>query len=111
MRTRLLAWLTLTAALGACQNVEWSHPQLGTSQLQADLGECDHLAVQHSYRYAYAAEPLMTAPHVSRLPSGQVVTEPTPRFPYGSAYPNPGELRSFCMRSKGYELVPVEPNP
>jgi hypothetical protein len=49
----------------------------------------------------------MSAPHVSRLPSGQVVIDPAPRYPYGSAYPNPGELRSFCMRSRGYELVPV----
>ncbi|HEX9462859.1 MAG TPA: hypothetical protein VGB82_09695 [Alphaproteobacteria bacterium] len=106
MRQRTIAWLGLIIALGGCQNLEWSHPQFGTSRLQADLTDCDHIAVQESSRYA-GAEPLLTAPHVSRLPSGQVVSDPTPRFPSGSSYPNPGEMRSFCMRSKGYELVPV----
>ncbi len=107
MRRTFPAWLFVTFALAGCQNVEWSHPQYGTSRVQADLSDCDHIAAQESTRSAFASEPLMTAPHVSRLPSGQVVADPTPRFPYGSAYPNPGELRSFCMRSKGYELVPV----
>ena len=107
MRSSALSWLLLTACLAGCQNLEWSHPQYGTSRVQADLTDCDHIAVRESSRSAYASEPLMTAPHASRLPSGQVVPEPTPRFEYGSSYPNPGDLRSFCMRSKGYELVPV----
>jgi hypothetical protein len=107
MRPAFLTCLVLIAALAACQNVEWSHPQYGTSRAQADLTDCDHIAVTESHRSAYASEPLMTAPHVSRLPSGQPVADPTPRFEFGSAYPNPGDLRSFCMRSKGYELVPV----
>src|SRR5258708_31542441 len=101
MRQRTIAWLGLIIALGGCQNLEWSHPQFGTSRLQADLTDCDHITVQESSRYA-GAQPLLTAPHVSRLPSGQVVSAPTPRFPSRSSYPNPCELQTVAMPSRRY---------
>ncbi len=105
MTIRILACLAAAAAVGACQQLQWEHPQYGTSRLQADLADCDHVALENTYRFP-GGDPMLTAPHVYRLPSGQVVADPTPYRSYGT-YSNLGELRNFCMRSKGYELTPV----
>lgn len=100
---RLLLYALLAAALGGCTPLEWQHPEYGTTRLQTDLAACDRIAGQEAWRYS---EPMVAFPHVYTLPSGQRVVDPYPRFPsYGGA--NIGELRNFCMRSKGYELVPI----
>ncbi len=104
MTLRLLACLAVAVALNACQRLQWEHPQYGTSRLEADLADCDHVALENTYRFS-GGDPMLTAPHVYRLPSGQVVADPAP-YRY-SSYSNLGELRNFCMRSKGYELMPV----
>ncbi len=103
MRARLIGLLVAIAGLGGCTPQQWQHPVYGTSQLQADLAACDHIAMQESWRYSFS-EPTVAFPHVYTLPSGQRVVDPYPRYP---SYANTGELRNFCMRSKGYELVPV----
>ena len=94
------------AAIGltACTPLQWQHPQYGTSRTEADLQACDHAAIQESNRYAWS-EPTFVVPHVVTLPNGQRLVEPAPQFASSPAA-NLSELRSFCMRSKGYELVP-----
>ena len=105
MKARTLACLAAVLGLAACEPLQWEHPQYGTTRLEADLADCDHIALANSYRFG-PADPMLTAPHVYRLPGGQVVADPVPTRSY-SSYSNLGELRSFCMRSKGYELTPV----
>ena len=97
--------LAAALSLGACTPMQWVHPEYGTSRLQADLAACDHAAFEESWRMAWA-EPTFAVPHVYLLPNGQRVSEPGPVFP-NAPYADTGELRNFCMRAKGYELVPV----
>lgn len=104
MRRLLLSALTV-ASLGACTPVQWQHPEYGTTHLEADLAACDHIAMQESWRYSWN-QPPFAIPHIYTLPSGVRVMDPNP-FYMGSPYSNTAELRSFCMRSKGYELLPV----
>ena len=106
MNTRTALSLAALVVLAACQKLQWEHPQYGTSRLETDLADCDHIALANSYRFG-PSDPMLTAPHVYRLPGGQVVADPVPSRSY-STYSNLGELRSFCMRSKGYELTPVD---
>ena len=94
----------LALGLGACTPVQWEHPDYGTSRLQADLADCDHAAFEESWRTSW--QPAFVAPHVYTLPNGQRVFDPGPQFPY-MPYADTSELRSFCMRAKGYRLVPV----
>ena len=105
MRARFLARLAAVGlgacGLAACTPLQWQHPLYGTANLEADLAACDRLAERESWRMS---EPTPAFPHVYTLPSGQRVVDPYPRFP---SYGNTGELRNFCMRAKGYELVPV----
>jgi len=100
---RVLVACCLAAAVGACTPVQWQHPLYGTSHTEADLAACDHLAIQESNRYVWS-QPTIAFPHVYTLPNGQRVVDQAPQF---APYSNVSELRSFCMRSKGYELVPV----
>lgn len=101
----LVVCVLLAAGLGACTPLEWQHPAFGTAHLQADLAQCDHIAMQEAWRYGWN-QPPFSVPHVYTLPSGQRVVDPHPTY-VGNPYANTGELRNFCMRSKGYELVPV----
>ena len=105
MRVPALACLAAVLALAACERLEWRHPQYGTSRLEADLTDCDHIALENTYRFS-GGDPMLVAPHVYRLPGGQVIADPAPRSSY-TTYSNLGELRNLCMRSKGYELTPV----
>ena len=100
-------WPCILAAawLSACTPLQWQHPQYGTSRTEADLAACDHAAIQESNR-VIVSEPTFVVPHVVTLPNGQRLVEPGPQFAYQPSS-NLSELRSFCMRSKGYELVPV----
>lgn len=102
-----LAPFLLALGLVACTPVRWEHPLTGTTRTQADLADCGHLAIQESWRSA-PTDPLFNVPRVHRLPNGQTVYDPAPHFA-NDAYANTGELRSFCMRAKGYELVPAPP--
>lgn len=101
----VLTVLALACALGACTPMQWEHPEYGTSRLPADLAACDHAAFEESWRMAWT-EPTFAVPHFELLPNGQRVYEPAPMFPY-APYADTGELRNFCMRAKGYRLVPA----
>ena len=103
---RLLVACCLAApALGGCTPLQWQHPVYGTSRTEADLAACDHAAIQESNRYI-SSLPTPAFPHVYTLSNGQRVVDPAPQFAY-TPYADVSELRSFCMRSKGYELAPV----
>ena len=99
-----LTGLLAAAALGACAPLHWEHPQYGTTRADADLQECDHAAIVQSNR-SIETEPTFVVPHVVTLPNGQRLVEPAPTFAYAPSS-NLSELRSYCMRVKGYELVP-----
>lgn len=110
MRRFLTSALVISAlgatGLGACAPVEWQHPDYGTTHLEADLADCDHIAMQEQGRYSWN-QPPFAIPHIYSLPSGVRVMDPNPYYS-ASPYSNTSELRSFCMRSKGYELMPVQ---
>jgi len=105
MRVALTCVLA-AAMLAACTPMQWQHPAYGTSRTEADLATCDHAAIQESNRYI-SSQPTIAFPHVYTLPNGQRVVDPAPQFAY-TPYADISELRSFCMRSKGYELVPAK---
>ncbi len=105
MRALAACCLATAAALGGCTPLQWQHPLYGTTRTEADLAACDRAAFQEADRYI-SSQPYPAFPHVYTLPNGQRVVDPAPQFAY-TPYGNVSELRSFCMRSKGYELVPV----
>jgi hypothetical protein len=96
--------LGLVLGLCACTQMHWEHPQLDAAQTQADLAECGQSARQEAWRYG-TADPFGYGPRFGRGPDGRVFTDPAPRFPDPAV--QEGQLRDYCMRSRGYNLVPV----
>ena len=103
---RHTAAIGLALLLGACTApMHWEHPELGTSRLADDLTDCSRSAHLEVARYSAADY----APRVTRGPDGRVSVEPAPARP--DPYAQEAQLRDYCMRAKGYKLVPDKPSP
>jgi hypothetical protein len=100
-----LGLLALVLLLSACTPMHWDHPQLGAAETQADLTGCTQSAHQQAWRYGMA-DPLGYGPRYARGPDGRVFVDQAPRFPDPAV--QEGQLRDYCMRAKGYRLVPDE---
>lgn len=102
--SRLTPILGVVLALAACTPMQWEHPQFGAAQTQSDLATCAQSARQEAWRYGMAS-PYGYGPRYARGPDGRVFVDPAPRIPDPSL--QEGQLRDYCMRTKGYQLVPV----
>jgi len=113
MRPALLSLALLT--LTACTPMQWVREGVvpPTEQLEQDSTACRQQAWREAQYRAFAYRPY--GPIMSRGPFGRSYVG----WPY-SAYPYPfgndvffDEMRlaDFCMRVKGYELVPVPHKP
>jgi hypothetical protein len=109
MRSSLLA--ISSAALCACTPMQWMRdgalPE--PAAIAQDATTCRQQAWQEAQYRAWAYRPI--APIVSRDPFGRHFVA-WPYGSYGSPFGDPffeeARLTDFCMRAKGYELVPVE---
>jgi hypothetical protein len=95
----------LMAALGGCTPVQWEHPVYGMARTTADLADCDHLAFQESWRSS-ADGGFLNQVRVHRLYDSPMMNDLAPRYGF-QPYSTTGETRTYCMRAKGYELMPV----
>lgn len=100
--TRTMAALAAALGASACAGgVHWEHAESGQLNLSRDVTECERLAAAEAWRTA-------------------------PLFPFDYRYGRHGfwwndpfydhprfwreaELRDFCLRSRGYRLVPDAP--
>jgi hypothetical protein len=84
--------------------MQWENPQLGAARTETDLAECEQSAHQQAWRYGMT-DPFGYGPRFARGPDGRVFADPATRFPDPAV--QEGQLRDYCMRSRGYRLVPV----
>lgn len=101
---RPLAALALIALLGACSPMRWEHPQYGMAGTDTDLRDCTQSARTEAWRssFGYSA---FDHPRYYRGPNGQRYYDPFP-MRRDSTF-DEWQLRDYCMRNKGYKLVPV----
>ena len=92
---RLIPLIVLAAA--ACSPVQWARQDTPPEQLSRDLALCH----QDAWREAQFRSLLFMNRDV--LPSSAFGS------PFGDAYIDESRLTAFCMRGKGYELVPLKP--
>lgn len=85
--------------------MHWEHPQLGVAQVSEDSDECARLAHQEAWRLAYS-DPFAMMPRWVRGRDGRLYYDPFPRQRY-DPYFQESQLQGYCMRSRGYRLVPV----
>ena len=96
------------AALGAagCTPMEWVKPDATPEEQQQDAIACQQSAWQEARMRSWYYRPFPGGPG-RRAFYG-------PFGPYGDPFGDPfmeeARLTRFCMQSKGYELIPAEPN-
>jgi len=104
------AMAVLTLGLGACASMEWAKPDSTPEQAEADSLQCQRDAWQEAHRYWYYRP-------FGPMGFRDALGRPLFGGPYGVG-PDPfadpalqeSRLAMFCMRSKGYELVPSGKN-
>jgi hypothetical protein len=81
--------------------------------LRTDTAFCRQEAWREAQWRAFAYRPV--GPIMARDPFGRRFVSPWPYapfpFPAGDPFFDEARLADFCMRAKGYELVPVPKNP
>jgi hypothetical protein len=106
---RLLAALSLAAALAACAPMEWTRSDATPEQIAADMRACRDQAWREtswsSLSYGYWGPAMLSDPFFGRRylwpyysPFGD---------PFGDRFLEESRLTNFCMRAKGYDLAPL----
>jgi hypothetical protein len=85
--------------------MRWEHPQYGMAGTQTDLQECGQSARAEAWRSSFAYSPF-DHPHYYRGRNGRRYYDPFPMHRHSSTF-DEFQLRDYCMRNKGYKLVPV----
>ena len=109
MRTILLPVVVLV--LSACTPMQWMREGIAPdpSVLEKDAATCRQDAWREAqYRsWAYRS----SGPAVFRDGARRFVVWPYGYGPYADPFFEEARLTDFCMRAKGYELVPIEKEP
>ena len=98
----------IACVLAACAPMEWVKQDAGAEQVSRDEQECRQMAWREASSRAYFP-PL--GPVFARDGSGRgyfVWPSGALSDPYGQQFLEENRLAHFCMRAKGYQLVPVE---
>ena len=108
-RFRLLMPGLLVFAAG-CTPMQWVRQDAGPEQVRQDEALCQREAWREASWRAWFYRPF--GPTLIRDAGGRrFLAWPYSPFgdPFGDRFMEESRLASFCMRAKGYELVPVEP--
>lgn len=112
-RTPILPLVLLLAA--GCTPLQWVRQDAGPAQLEQDLTLCQRQAWREASWRSWFYRPL--GPTVIQDLRGRpVLIWPYSPFgdPFGERFFEEARLADFCMRAKGYELVPadkIQPSP
>lgn len=106
---RFLAALALALLLAACTPLQWVKADANPEQFDKDMHDCQQEAWReasiHSWNY-FPLGPTMFRDSLGR----RFLAWPTGPFsdPFGERFMEESRLAHFCMRSKGWQLVPAE---
>jgi hypothetical protein len=103
--------LPLLLALAGCTPMQWVRQDQAVSpeQLRQDLAQCRQDAWREAQWRSFMYRPFASTVMVDRF--GRRFVSPYSGFgdPFGDAFVEESRLTHFCMRAKGYDLAPVEP--
>ncbi len=99
----------LALAVSACAPMQWVKQDATPQQASEDSMACQQAAWHEARARSWYYRPLI--PLAMRDPTGRHFFA-WPYGPFSDPYHDPlleeGRLAQFCMRNKGYQLVPVE---
>ena len=106
---RLILLLALAAA--ACTPVQWARQDTQPEQLDRDLAYCRQEAWREAQTRSFFFMNRTYSATTVVDPQGRPILVPLSPFggPFGDPYIEESRLAHFCMRAKGYDLVPVKP--
>jgi hypothetical protein len=105
----VLALLSAATVVTACAPMQWVKPDATAEQLQEDSIYCQQEAWREARSRAWYYRPFASG--FIRDASGRAfLGGPYGPYngPFGDPYLDEYRLAQFCMRSKGYDLQPVE---
>lgn len=105
MRKPILAILASAALAGGCQTFAWNKPGVTTGLTQQDRQECSRLAAQQAFRdYGFRVDPF--PPRFTDRPGDPRIAAYRRNLEL-DRMSHEAQLQNFCMRARGYELVPA----
>jgi hypothetical protein len=107
-RSRLAVFVLALAA--GCTPMQWVKEDATAEQVNLDAAQCQREAWREASWRAWLYRPF--GPVVLWDPTGRrFLAWPNSAFgdPFGDRFMEESRLAHFCMRAKGYQLVPVEP--
>jgi hypothetical protein len=105
---RTAAALGAVLVLAGCTPMEWVKPDVTAEERDQDAIACQQDAWREAQWRGWYYRPFPMAPF--RDATGRRFF-PGPYYyadPFGDPFLEEGRLAQFCMRNKGYELVPAE---
>jgi hypothetical protein len=112
-RARVL--LAFVLALAGCTPLHWVKPDASPVQLEQDMALCQQEAWREASWRSWFYRPLGPT-WMQDLQGRRLLVFPHTPFndPFGERFFEESRLAHFCMRAKGYELVPadtIQPSP
>jgi hypothetical protein len=106
MRRLLLVGVLL---LAGCTPMQWVRQDTSPAQLSEDLARCRQDAWREAQWHAFMYRPFGPTYVVDRFGRPHLLSYSPFGGPLGDTFIEESRLAHFCMRAKGYDLVPLEP--
>ncbi|MFM7345224.1 MAG: hypothetical protein ACKO1J_07655 [Tagaea sp.] len=110
MRALTIRSLALLVALplAACgPPMRWEHPRLAGADAQAEFSDCSRQAWAETQNRAWMNR-WMSPSYVRGRDGRLYAVDPWRRPSFNDTWFEEQHLRDFCLRNKGFRLVPVE---
>jgi hypothetical protein len=100
--------LLVLVALSACgPPMRWEHPRLSDSDARVEVHDCQRQAWAEAQSRAFFARSMF--PSYARGRDGRIYAyDPWGRSSFNDTWFEEMRLRDFCLRNKGFRLVPAE---
>jgi hypothetical protein len=112
---RIPVLLAFLLAVAGCTPLHWVKPDASPAQLEQDTALCQQEAWREASWRSWFYRPLGPT-WMQDLQGRRLLVFPYTPFndPFGDRFFEESRLAHFCMRAKGYELVPadtIQPSP
>jgi hypothetical protein len=106
---RPLAFAALLV-LSGCTPMQWVRQDATPAQLEQDLAQCRQEAWREAQWRAFMYRPFGPTYIVDRFGQPRFFSYSPLGGPFGDTFIEESRLAHFCMRAKGYDLAPIEPD-
>jgi hypothetical protein len=89
--------------------MQWVRQDTGPELLSQDLAHCRQQAWREAQWRSFLYRPFGPTTFVDRNGRRFIIPHSPFGDPFGDTHIEESRLAHFCMRAKGYELVPIEP--